>query len=180
MSEQIIIASQNNIKSLAAQDAFKIFTDKEYAFVLADTEISSGVSDQPNTLSETATGALNRLSQIRKAGGYAFYIAIEGGTYGVDTPVGTLWYESACAAVADHNASSTPSVAFGPAFPVPRRIIRHVSEGLDLNQAMELETGIAEIGSSVGFNGWLTDNKLDRQAASSQAVLLALYGMAHE
>lgn len=178
--EKVLIASQNKVKAEAAEQAFKIFGAESYEFVLSDEVIVSGVSDQPTSLSETATGALNRLSSIRRKAGYAYYVAIEGGTYPVDTPAGTKWYESACAAVSNGDPSSVPSIAYGPAFPVPRRIMKHVKAGLDLNQAMEIETGIADIGKSVGFNGWLTENKLDRKTVSAEAVLLALYGLSHE
>lgn len=179
MVSKVLVASQNRVKAMAAHDALSLFGGGTYETDLSQTPIQSGVREQPLSLEETATGAINRLIQARKVGGYSYYVAIEGGIYSVDTPTGTMWYESACAAVSD-DKTHTPSVAFGPAYPIPRNIIRHVHEGKDLNEAMEIETGIAEIGNSVGFNGWLTDGKLDRQAASAQAVLMALYGLEHE
>lgn len=178
--EKILVASQNEVKLLAVEEAFDVYRANTYEFEMAKNEIVSGVADQPTSLIETATGALNRLQAIRSVADYSFYVAIEGGIYSVETPLGTKWYESACAAVADNNSLTIPSIAYGPAFPVPRRIMRHVEDNKDLNQAMELETGIKDIGKSVGFNGWLTENKLDRKKVSAEAVLLALYGLSHE
>lgn len=72
-----------------------------------------------------------------------------------------------------------PVIAFGPAFPVPQRFIQHLLAGHDLNYAMEHETGMVEAGKGLGFNGWLTNNQINRQQASAEAVLLALHGLRH-
>jgi non-canonical (house-cleaning) NTP pyrophosphatase len=50
-------------------------------------------------------------------------------------------------------------------------------DGQDLNEAVRRETGLPDIGKLNGFNGWLTQDQLDRRAASTQAVLLALHGL---
>lgn len=177
MGEQrILVASQNSIKAAAVSDAMMRFNGSSYEVNLFEKDIDSGVSDQPLSLLETALGALNRLNVIRKTGGYTYYVAIEGGAHSLELPGGTVWFENACAAITDDEETSKPSIAYGPAYPIPTAIARHLPEGLDLNQAMEIETGIENIGSSHGFNGWLTDNNLNRQAGTAQAVLLALYG----
>lgn len=173
---RILVASQNSIKAAAVSDAMMRFNGSSYEVNLSDVKINSGVRDQPLSLVETALGALKRLDVIRKTGGYTYYVAIEGGAHSLELPDGTVWFENACAAITDDNISSKPSVAFGPAYPIPSPIAQHLLKGLDLNQAVEIETGIEDIGSSHGFNGWLTDNNLNRQAGSAQAVLLALYG----
>lgn len=172
---KVLVASQNKVKQLAVEDAFELFAEEPKAIELANRPIDSQVADQPLELAETARGALNRLSSIQQNSGYDYYVAIEGGAYRVDLPETEQWYESACAAVAQNDGE--PSVAYGPAYPIPPAIARHLREGKDLNQAMESETGITDIGKREGFNGWLTDGHLDRRAASAQAVLLALYGL---
>lgn len=174
----ILVASQNKVKAAAVHEAFARYLGMVADVDLSKEEISSGVSDQPMSLTETATGALNRLASIQKDTKYDYYVSIEGGTYPVETPAGEMWYESACAAVAHKDGK--PELAFGPAYPVPERFIKHLKEGKDLNQAMEIETGIQEAGKGVGFNGWLTDSRIDRQQASAEAVLLALYGLRQE
>jgi inosine/xanthosine triphosphatase len=175
---RVLVASQNRIKALSAKDALEIFAAGQVIKVTKpEFEVTSLVADQPMSLQESAAGALNRLNQVRKIDGYTYYIAIEGGAFPVDTPAGTIWYEAACAAVVGTNQAAVPSVAFGPAYPIPKRIARHLHEGKDLNEAMELETGITEIGKAGGFNGWLTDGNLNRRVGSAQAVLLALYGL---
>jgi len=175
---RVLVASQNKIKAAAVHEAFARFLGEVADVELSDIEISSGVSDQPLSLTETATGALNRLSSIMKTKDYDYYVAIEGGTYSIKTPAGEKWYESACAAVAHENGKQ--EIAFGPAYPVPERFIAHLKAGKDLNEAMEAETGIQEAGKGMGFNGWLTDNRIDRLKASADAVLLALYGLRQE
>ncbi len=179
MSEaiRILVASQNKVKSAATFDAFNEYLNTECSVELSKDPIKSGVADQPLSLVETALGAVNRISQISKNPNYDYFVAVEGGMYSVAINGIKQWYESACAAVATPNTK--PSVAFGPAYPVPKKLSVHIEKGLDLNQAMEIETGIKEIGNSVGFNGWLTNDRFDRRRASSQAVILALYGHSH-
>lgn len=178
MPKKALVASHNLIKAYATEDALGTFCGEYYRVDLAPNKIESGVKEQPMSLAETANGALFRLAQIRKLTGYAFYIAIEGGAYSVKLENGQeLWYESACAAVSDDSPKSSASIAYGPAYPIPPEIAAHLIRGMDLNEAMELEIGVAKIGNAGGFNGWLTEGRLDRQAGSTQAVLLALYGL---
>lgn len=174
---RVLVASQNEVKAEATKSAFETFLGHEAIVMLSTQKINSGVSDQPLSLEETALGALNRIASIKKEQGYAYYVAIEGGTYKVEIGSKTHWFESACAVIQKHDTD--PSIAYGPAYPVPDNLAGHIEKGLDLNQAMELETGIKEIGSSVGFNGWLTDNQIDRKTASAEAVLMALHGLNH-
>lgn len=175
---KVLVASQNKIKAAAVHEAFARLLNEVADVHLAKGDIKSGVSDQPMSLTETATGALNRLENIVSTPGYDYYVAIEGGVYSVDTPAGEKWYESACAAVVHEH--SKPELAYGPAYPVPESFIAHLKAGKDLNEAMSVETGIQEAGKGAGFNGWLTDNRIDRQKASADAVLLALYGLRQE
>jgi inosine/xanthosine triphosphatase len=175
---KILVASQNQIKAEAVREAFRRLLDEAVNVQLSNDEIDSGVSSQPLSLEETARGALNRLNAITAVPGYDYYVAIEGGIYAVELPVGKHWYESACAAVKS-SASQNPCVAYGPAYPVPDQFIRHLEAGKDLNEAMEAETGIKEAGKGIGFNGWLTNGKLDRMSASAEAVLLAIAGLEH-
>lgn len=175
---KVLVASRNKVKGAAVHEAFARFLDETAEVILSENEVDSGVSSQPVSLAETATGALNRLSQIRKTRGYDYYVAIEGGVYNVGMPIGMRWYESTCAAIS--LADSEPSVAYGPAYPIPRRFVNHLMAGKDMNEAVAIETGIEAIGRGMGFNGWLTDNQIDRQKSSAEAVLLALHGLKHE
>jgi len=177
MSElHAMIASGNAIKQLAATDALTSFYPTEHVVVdLCPEPIASGVRDQPLSLEETTQGVRNRLNFIKQFGGYSLYIAIEGGAYKVDAD----YYESACAGVYFPDTKHV-SIGYGPGYPIPSKIARHLAEGLDLNQAMEIETGIAEIGKMGGFNGWLTDGAIDRRRGSSEAVLMALFSSRHE
>ncbi|CAN5633013.1 inosine/xanthosine triphosphatase [soil metagenome] len=172
---EVLVASRNNVKAEAVHEAFARFFNEVVNVQLSDVEIDSGVNDQPNSLEETALGAINRLKAIGNISDYDYYVAIEGGTYRVNTPSGECWFESACAAIT--TTGSKPIIAFGPAYPIPERFVGHLKQGMNLNKAMEIETGIQEAGNGAGFNGWLTDNQIDRQKASAEAVLLALYGL---
>ncbi|MDB5185836.1 MAG: hypothetical protein JWL85_359 [Candidatus Saccharibacteria bacterium] len=171
-----LVASKNSVKVLAAEDALKIFCGETVMIEGSSLDIDTGVRDQPVSLIETTTGALNRLEAIKSIPGYDFYIAIEAGAYQVETPLGTMWYACACAAVVDDSAS-TPSLAFGPGAPLPYNLVRHLEEGKDLNDAMAIETGHQDTGKSGGFYSWFTDGNITRRSSSAEAVLVALYGL---
>ncbi len=174
---EVLVASQNPIKAVAVHEAFARFFNEAANVHLAKISIESGVRDQPLSQEESARGALNRLDGILHASGIDYYVSIEGGVYPVSIDGKEYWYESACAAVCTDE--SDPEIAYGAAYPVPKRFIPHLQAGKDLNQIMEIETGVREAGKGMGFNGWLTNNQLDRQRASAEAVLLALHGLRH-
>ena len=172
----VLVASQNLIKQAATEDAFRqLHDDKLLSVDLSEVAIESGVSDQPLSLEESSQGVLNRINKIKNVGGYTMYVAIESGAY----KVGDDWYESACAAVKDANDYFV-SISYGPAYCIPKSISVYLESGFDLNHAMEVETGLADTGKAGGFNGWLTGGKIDRRAASSLAIQMALYGMKHK
>lgn len=179
MAIKVLVASRKEVKKLSAMDAFKTFSGQKAEFYLSDAEVPTGVSDQPMSLFETAQGALNRLEHIRGQEGYDYYVAIEGGAYEVELPTGIVWFESACAAVVTKDRRQKPSVAFSPAYPIPEAIMVHLRAGKDLNAAMEIETGVKDVGKKGGFNGWLTQEQLDRRKGSGLAVLVALHGLKH-
>lgn len=175
---KVFVASCKKVKAAAAHEASARFFNEVADITLSKVEIDSGVGNQPSSLEETARGALNRLKAIQTVPDFDYYVAIEGGVYCINTDLGECWYESACAAVAAKDMP--PIIAYGPAYPVPSRFVHHIKKGKDLNDAMAIETGIQEAGKGAGFNGWLTDNQIDRQKASAEAVLLALHGLKHE
>ncbi len=174
MKLKILVASRNKIKKLAVEDAFRQFTNADFEVFLSDNEVDSGVNAQPLTQKETAEGAINRLRALGERNEYNYLVAIEGGAFNVILPSGQKWFEAGCAAVLS-KAAKNPSVAFAPAYPIPEEFVKYLKSGKDLTEAMEIVTGIPNTGAAAGFNGWLTQGKIDRRAGSALAVLLALY-----
>jgi inosine/xanthosine triphosphatase len=177
-----LVASQNHIKAMAAEDGLRMIFDTAQMIKveLSEQSIVSNVREQPISMKESSEGALHRLSKIRSIGSYTFYIAVEGGIFNVDTPQGSEWFEAACVAAAGPENNQKPAIAYGPAYPIPNNFVSHLREGKDLNQVMEIETGIKEAGKALGFDGWLTDGKLDRQQSSAIAVMLAIAKLKHD
>lgn len=173
----VLVASQNKVKRLAVQHAFENSFHHTVSVASHTAHINSGVMRQPLSTSESAKGALNRLKEVMNIPGFDYYVAIESGVHSVETPIGTKWFESACAAVA-HDSSS--SIAYGPSVPMPDTFIQGIEAGDDLSTIMEKQAGIKNAGEKMGFTGWLTDNLLSRQDASALAVLLAIKGLQHE
>lgn len=174
---KVLVASRKEVKRLAVQQAFETYDNSNLVIELASDPVSSDVSDQPTTQEETARGARNRLAAIRKTSpDYDYWVAIEGGCYRLNIDGKSQWYDVTCAAVADDTAGE-PIVGFGPSFPLPPNMAPHIEAGKTLNEAVEAVTGIPEIGNGQGFNGWFTNDQIDRQAGSSLAVLVALHGL---
>ncbi len=75
-------------------------------------------------------------------------------------------------AVVDRPGSTT--VGHGPGFAYPARVIREVKAGDTVGEAMARLTGIRGIGSKQGAIGFLTERRLDRDALTESAVLMAM------
>ncbi len=77
-------------------------------------------------------------------------------------------------------ATGLKEIASGPTFPLFPRVLARIHEGLNLTDAMAKEYGTKELGKNDGYNGWLSNNVIDRENASFQAVYLALCAIRKE
>lgn len=171
-----LVASKNAVKHAAVHDAFETFGLRGITVSGPTRSIESGVRDQPLTLEEAMNGATNRLDAIRTDDSHDYYVAIESGVHRVEGH----WFESTCIALAGADRDTAPHIAYTPSFPVPPMLAAHLEKDEDLNQAMKAETGIIEAGQKGGFDGWLTDGAIDRKAATSIAVRIALHSLHKE
>ena len=77
--KKIVVASKNPVKINAVRDAFEKMFPNE-VFNMEGISVSSGVSDQPISDTETLQGALNRAGNAEKENLHAdFWVGIEGG-----------------------------------------------------------------------------------------------------
>jgi len=166
----INVASQNQVKVDAVKELIKAYDFISQAEVRG-LEVSSEVSEQPKSLEETISGAINRARAVFSRCSYSF--GIEGGLMQVpQTKTGNMNI-CACAIYDGENYHLGLSCAFEFPPVVTRMIYR---EGIDANEAF-FKSGLTEnrrIGSSEGIIGMLTRGRMTRKDYTKQAIQMAL------
>jgi len=169
----VAIGSTNSAKVMGVQEVLsksKRFSQAQ----LISVKTSSGVSDQPLSLSETTQGAKNRAEAAFKHSPQCLLgFGIESGLMEApDTSSGYLLVSVCSIFNGSHHA-----IGLSTGFEIPPSLLElMLNHKKDLTQAC-LETGIsknAHIGSQEGLVGILTHNQIDRKEYSKQAVLTAL------
>jgi inosine/xanthosine triphosphatase len=174
---EVVVASENAVKLEAAKRAFALqFPDTEISYITAS--VPSDVNDQPLSPEETALGAYNRAKNARQSTA-KFSVGVEGGMCATTLNGQVHTSEQTWACVLDCE-TGVYEIGSGPAYPILPNILRHIYEGSSLTEAMALEYGIQDIGKKEGYNGWLSNNILNRVEVSKLAVLLALCGLMKE
>ena len=166
---RIILASKNPVKIKALQDvmpAYEFLKDTE----IISCEANSGVSDQPKSLEETISGAINR---ARKAYNkqYAYSFGIESGL--IEVPYTPLMDICFCVVYDGKEQSIGSSVAFEVPVLVSSIVIE---KNMNLTQACyEAKlTSSKTIGSAEGIIGLLTKGRVTRKDYTKQAIQMAL------
>lgn len=172
---KIVVGSTNAVKVAAVREIVP-----QYEFLsgadIASMDVSSGISEQPKSLEETMTGAMNRARQAFQD--CRFSIGIEDGLMRI--PHTKTGFMNVCVcAIYD---GSQFHFGLSSAFEYPKEVARLVvEEGLDINQAF-LRTGLTahpRVGSAEGAIGVLTKGRLPRKEYTKQAVQMALIHLEH-
>lgn len=129
--------------------------------------VQSEVPEQPMG-EEAVQGAVTRAKA-----------AIGDGDFGVGIEAGLVWsaflsdyFDVQYCAVVDRAGRVT--VGHGPGFAYPPRVLEKVKAGATVEEAMARVTGIRGIGSKQGAIGYLTARRVDRDALTESAVLMAM------
>ncbi len=129
--------------------------------------VTTGVPEQPVD-QQAAVGAMNRARA-----------ALKDADFGVGIEAGLLWDASVgdyldvqyCAVV---DRTGRVTLGHGPGFEYPPAVIGRVKAGRTVSQAMAELTGVRDIGSKFGAIGYLTERRMDRDALTEAAVLMAM------
>ena len=166
----INIGSLNPVKVGAVTEVIS-----NYNFLLPLTvntlEVFSGISEQPKSLDETVTGAINRAENSFILCDYSF--GIESGLMNV--PKTKTGYMDVC--VCSIYDGKFHNIGLSSAFELPRKIIEFIFEyEMDLNQAFYKAnlTQNEKIGSANGAIGFLTHERVTRKDYTKQAIQMAL------
>ncbi len=160
----IHVGTDNPVKVRAAR---RVFADLFARVRVHGVAVASGVPEQPMD-QQGPVGAMNR---ARAALGDAdFGVGIEAGLIW-DAAVGDYLDVQYCAVV---DRAGKVTLGHGPGFEYPPAVIQQVKAGATVGEAMKGLTGVSEIGSKYGAIGFLTERRMDRDALTEAAVLMAM------
>ena len=167
---RINIGSTNPIKVQAVEEILQEYEKFKNAKIMY-SRTRSGVSEQPMSLGETVTGAINR---AKKAYNYCdISFGIESGL--MEFPESNTGYINHCIAIAYDGKHFYPGTSSGFEFPI-EVVKRILHQDLDANQAAKKEgiTDKDKLGSEEGLVGILTQGKVTRKDYIKQAIRMAL------
>lgn len=176
MSRKIIgsmiinIGSQNKVKVEALQEILKDYQHLVNAKIAA-VEVASGVHDQPKSLEETITGAMNRARGAFQECEYSF--GIESGLMAV--PNTKTGFMDVC--VCSIFDGKEYHLGLSSAWEAPKNVVEHMlNDGLDMNEAA-LKAGLTnnpKVGYAEGLVGIVTKGRLTRKEYTKEAIRTAL------
>ena len=167
----ITIGSKNNIKISALEE---VLADYELfkQFEILGLDVASEISEQPKSLDETITGAINRAKNAFQDN-CRLSFGLEDGLMIVPNSKSNFMNVCACA-IYDGNENH---MGLSSAFEYPGQIIDLVlRDGLDISQAYR-KAGLTtekKLGASEGAIGLLTKGRLLRKEYTKQAIVNAL------
>ncbi len=158
------VGTDNPVKVRAVRRVFDDLFDRTRVRMVP---VASGVPEQPFD-QQAPVGAMNRARA-----------ALQGADFGVGIEAGLLWDPSVgdyldvqyCAIV---DRAGRVTLGHGPGFEYPPAVVALAKAGATVGEAMAKLTGIREIGSKYGAIGFLTERRMDRDALTEAAVLMAM------
>ena len=164
---KVLVASKNPVKINSVKNGFeKVF--KNETFIIEGISVSSDISDQPMTVTETFTGAKNRVKNIKNQSQETDYIVgIEGGLEIFENQ----YYAFAWVIIDDGNKIGKARTA---SFMLPPKITQLIEQGMELGHADDIVFKQSNSKQKQGSVGILTKGLIDRTEYYTPAVILAL------
>jgi inosine/xanthosine triphosphatase len=167
---KIVIGSKNQVKIEAVKEILQDYPHLKDAEIII-TETISGVNDQPKSLEETVSGAMNRAKNAYKDCDYSF--GIESGLMAV--PNTKTGYMDVCVcAIFD---GKEHHLGLSSAWEAPKKVASYIlNDGLDMDEAA-YKAGLTKnrkVGSAEGLVGIMTKGRLTRKEYTKQAIRTAL------
>ena len=164
---EIVVASQNPVKSGAIEGAFKkLFPELNVQTI--GVSVSSGVSDQPMSDEETKRGAMNRIAAAREQYPNAvLWAGLEGGIDQIED------HMFAFAWIIVQSKEQTSSVRTAT-FPLPPKVCELIRGGMELGHANDVVFKRDNSKQKEGAIGTLTHGLIDRRELYEHAAIMAL------
>ncbi len=167
----VLIASLNPVKIGAVEDAFALFMPRPDCR-FEGIHVSSGVSDQPLSDTETWQGAHNRVMAAAAAHPNSDYcVGLEGG---IDMLHGQI---STFAWIIVRHQDGRTSQSRSTSLPLPKSITALIDQGLELGDACDRVFNTQNAKQKGGAIGLLTQDNYSRRSTYTQTVCFALAGL---
>ena len=171
-TQKVIITSKNPVKINAVSSGFtKAFPNTKFEFVAV--AVSSGVSDQPMTDSETLLGAMNRIQNAKLDCKADFWVAIEGGIEEIDGELVAFAYILI-------STDSKNGISKTATFVLPQKVSELIKQGMELGDADDVVFGGNNSKQKNGSVGILTKDLITRTSFYDNSVILALIPFLNE
>lgn len=161
---EVHVGTDNPVKVRAVR---QVFVELALRARVRRVPVRTNVPEQPIG-DEALDGALNRAKA-----------AIREGDFGIGIEAGLVWssrisdyFDIQYCAVVDRSGRVT--TGHGPGFTYPPAIVEEVRAGATVGDAMDRLTGVRGLGAKHGAIGHLTGRRLDRDALTRSAVLMAM------
>lgn len=158
------VGTDNPVKVRAVR---KVFERLRIRARVKAMPVTTKVPEQPFD-EEAFQGAMNRANAAIGTGDFG--VGIEAGL--VRLPGAEDHLDVQYCVVIDRSGHAT--VGQGPGFAYPPAVLRRVRSGSSVGEAMAHLTGLKDIGSKQGAIGYLTQGRLNRDALTESAVLMAM------
>lgn len=168
---KIKVGSRNKVKIEAVAEILRDYPHLKNNKI-EGVETLSGVSDQPKSLEEVVTGAINRAKNSFRDCNYS--IGLESGL--MQVPLSKSGYMDLCACVIYDGKECHLGLSSAWEFPDPSINNLIINEGLNMSQVIN-KVGMTknpQIGSEEGAIGILTRNRLTRKEYTKEALRTAL------
>lgn len=168
----IAVGSTNPTKIQPVKD---VFTYNFKNVKVIGIPIKSVVNDQPLHDREMYEGALHRAKvALKKLKNADYGVGIEGGiheySYG--------WFERSLVVIV--NRKGEIGIGSSGGLVLPKKVIRTIKKGKNLEQAVDELFGTKKIGEGIGMFGIFTKGYVTRASGVSQGVAFALARFLHE
>lgn len=169
---KVAVGSTNPTKIKPVEEIFSLHFKK---VKVVGISVDSGVSEMPMSNDEAFKGALNRAKNaLKKTKGATYGVGIEGGIH--KYPYGH--FENQMVVIVDKTGNIGIGASAG--LIVPTKIMKKVSGGRTLEQAIDETLGTNKIGEGIGMFGILTKGVVTRAEGIKHGVAFALGRFLHK
>lgn len=170
--KKVAVGSLNPAKIESVELAFTaLFPNIQWQ--IEGVSVPSSVTDQPMSDKETIRGATNRAKRALKQLKADYGVGLEGGMQ----KIGKDWYECGWAVIIDSDGTKGCGSSFR--LFVPPQIMKHIEEGKELGDAIDIVFHTKNAKHSNGFFGLMTDDQITRPLGYRDGIIAALSRFLH-
>lgn len=164
---KVVVGSKNPVKIEAVKRAFNdVWPNKKWDVMGAS--VSSGVSDQPMSDSESIRGATARAKKSLRAVKADFGVGIEGGLQ----KIGKFWFDGGWVVVIDKKGKI--GIGSSARIETPKKIMNLIKQGRELGDANDIIFGTKYSKQKEGHFGLMTKGIIKRTDGYRDGVIMAL------